>query len=181
MNSRRHRRKTKIPDAELAKDKDVVHVGGIHALRGEANLARVAVFRSVSEKADQAHLATGRLFENPRLMVTDADIDILDPMLTPGRHPLRHLDAYTIGTGIAGTTLIPTIHGPRGPPLRLWVILYRRDLALAVPAPRTLDIALPACIVETLYEQPFDPSVSWLRELEVGLAWAWVRQQTQQE
>jgi hypothetical protein len=38
------------------------------------------------------------------------------------------------------------------------------------------EVTLPACIVEILADQPFDPCVGWLRDLELALAWAWVRQ-----
>ena len=119
-------------------------------------------------------LASGQVSENPRSAVADAHIDILEPMLTPGRHRVPNTDAYEVETCIAGSTLIATVHGPQGPFIRMWVVLDGRDLALAVPPPRVVDIALPACIVEVLGDLPYDPCVGWLHDLEVTLAWAWV-------
>jgi len=43
----------------------------------------------------------------------------------------------------------------------MWAVLDARDLGLAVPPPRQLDISLPACIVEVLTDPPFDPCVGW--------------------
>jgi hypothetical protein len=121
-------------------------------------------------------LTNGRISSSPPADVQDASIKILEPMLTPGRHRVPNTDAYQVETTVAGSSLIATVHGPGGPFIRLWVVLDGRDLGLAVPAPRVLDIALPACIVEALGELPYDPCVGWLQELVGTLAWAWVRQ-----
>jgi hypothetical protein len=112
----------------------------------------------------------------PRTDIEDAHIAILEPMLTPGRHRLPNTDGYDVETTIAGTTFIATIHGPDHPFIRVYVVLEADGLALAVSPPRVLDVPLPACIVHHLVEQPFDSSVSWMRDLEITLAWAWVQQ-----
>jgi hypothetical protein len=90
---------------------------------------------------------------------------------------LPNSDAWEVETTIAGSTLVATVLAPRGPVFRMWVVLDARDLGLAVPPPRQLDLPLLACIVEALAEQLFDPCVGWLRNLELALAWAWVRQE----
>jgi hypothetical protein len=132
--------------------------------------------RMFTPSISRSRLSSGRISLSPRADVQDAHIEILEPMLTPGRHRVPNTDAYTVETSIAGSTLMATVHGPRGAFIRLWVVLDGRELALAVPAPRVLDIALPACIVEVLGELPYDPCVGWLHELVGTLGWAWVRQ-----
>jgi hypothetical protein len=121
-------------------------------------------------------LSSGRISLSPRSEIQEADIEILQPMLSPGRHRIPNSEAYQVETSIADSTLIATIHGPRGPFVRMWVVLDGRDLALAVPPPRVVDVSLPACIVEVLGDVPYDPCVGWLLDLEVTLAWAWVQQ-----
>ena len=69
-----------------------------------------------------------------------------------------------------------SIHGPDHPFIRVYVVLEAEGLILAVSPPRVLDIPLPACIVQYLVNQPSDPSVSWMRSLQITLAWAWVEQ-----
>jgi hypothetical protein len=123
-------------------------------------------------------VAKDRISSIPRADVQDDHIKILEPMLTPGRHRVPNTAAYEVETSIAGGSLMAIIRGPQGPFIRMWVVLDCRELALAVP-PRVLDIALPACVVEVLGELPYDPSVGWLRDLEVTLAWAWVQQNEQ--
>ena len=115
----------------------------------------------------------------PRSDIDHSHVGLLEPMLTPGRHRLPNTDAYEVETTITGRTLIATIHGPDHPFIRVYVVLEADGLALAVSPPRVLDIALPACIVQHLVDQPFDPSVGWLRDLEITLAWAWVEQSAQ--
>lgn len=105
----------------------------------------------------------------------EASIAILQPMLIPGRHRLPNTPGYEVETTIAGTCLVATVIATGRLLLRMWVVLDARDLRLAVPPLRQLDISLPACIVENLIDQPFDPSVGWLRALEVTLVWAWVK------
>lgn len=125
-----------------------------------------------------------KLFNNelsfiPPSDIDDAHISILEPMLTPGRHRLPSSEAYDVETAIAGTTLIATIHGPDHPFIRVYVVLAAEGFALAISPPRVLDVPLPACIVHHLVDQPFDPSVGWIRSLEITLAWAWVEQNAQ--
>jgi hypothetical protein len=122
-------------------------------------------------------LFNGQLSFVPRSEIEDADIAILEPMLTPGRHRLPSTNAYDVETTIAGNTLIATIHGPDHPFIRVYVVVDVQGLALAIPPPRVLDLALPACIVHHLVDQPSDPSVGWMRDLEITLAWAWVEVQ----
>ncbi|MBN2559517.1 MAG: hypothetical protein JXQ75_01115 [Phycisphaerae bacterium] len=121
-------------------------------------------------------LDSGWAFQNLRREIPDGHIEILTPMLTPGIHQVPNTPAWLVQTSIAKTTLIATFHGSDAPLFRMWVVLDGRDLPLVVSPPRNLDIPLPACILETLKEQPFDPVVGWLRDLELTLAWAWVQQ-----
>jgi hypothetical protein len=115
-------------------------------------------------------LATGRIFENQAAEIEEASIEILQPMLTPGRHGLPNTPGYEVETKIAGSTLIASATAAGKPLLRMWVVVDARDLGLAIPPPRQVDISVPACIVENLMDRPFDPSVGWLRELEPAMA-----------
>lgn len=123
-------------------------------------------------------LATGRIFQNAFTQDIESAIATIERLLVPGRHPLPHTDGWDVETRIAGTTLLATVWSMDRAVLRLWVVVDPGRLALAVPPPRQLDVDLPACIVEDVLDQPFDPSVGWLRDLELALAWAWVREQS---
>jgi len=121
-------------------------------------------------------LGAGRIFKSGRANVTDEGIEILDPMLSPGVHQVPNSPAWSVQTSIAGTTLTATVRSGDHALLRIWVILDGQDLRLVLPPPRIIDLNVPACIVAILHEQPFDPVVGWLRDLELTLAWAWVSQ-----
>jgi len=123
-------------------------------------------------------LGTGRVFTSRMTDITDEGIKILDSMLNPGVHQVPNTPAWSVQTCIAGTALTATISNGDRALLRISVILDGRDLRLVLPPPRILDLNVPACIVEILNEQPFDPVVGWLRDLELTLAWAWVTQNT---
>jgi hypothetical protein len=49
-------------------------------------------------------LTTGRIFENQAAETEDTQIEILQPMLSPGRHQLPHTPPWEVETTIAGST-----------------------------------------------------------------------------
>lgn len=101
-------------------------------------------------------------------------IEIVQPLLSQGRHRVPNAESWMVETVVAGSMLIATVDNGNGPILRMSVVVEGNDLARVVPPPRVLDLPVPACIVETRKELPYDPVVGWLRSLVETLAWAWL-------
>ena len=119
-------------------------------------------------------LETGRI-----TLIREQDLDahgieVVQPLLTQGRHTLPNSPSWAVGTAVAGSMLIATVDDGNGPLLRMSVVVDGNDLARVVPPPRVLDLPVPACIVEMLKDLPYDPVVGWLHSLVETLAWAWV-------